>query len=398
MELGLLSVFAAGLLTLVTPCVLPMLPVYFTLLLGTGVDATRTPEGRRRLVTAATLFVAGFSSVFTLLGMVASGLGRILDGNRTALLVGGGLLIAVFGLKYLGVLRIGFLDRTVQMSPVKRAAGGVHAFFFGVVFALGWTPCVGPILGSVLTYTASTTSSPALGALYLLTYSLGVGLPLIGLSLAAETLLPRVRRLGRYLPIIERATGAAMVALGLWLALPALIAPATAADHDHSGFVSDQGPVTPPLGAPSPLPRLVELYAHDCPVCERMKPRLAQLRSDCMGRRIEILELNVSDAHNAELVASLGIRAVPVVLLYDEHGQRREVLFGERGVDELRSAAAGLLADTCAGEVERADLAAKQSPACGVAPAAATSADPAASASPDPNAPEPTQCSEVPPP
>ena len=374
MELSLITVFGAGVATLATPCILPMLPVYLSMLLGAGIDSARTTEGKRRLMVRATAFVAGFSVVFTLLGMAASALGGLLAGHRSTLLVVGGLLILLFGLKYLKVLRLPWLDGTWQIERRGTAAGMAGAFLFGVVFALGWTPCVGPILGTVLTYTAATTSSPAMGALYLFVYSLGVGLPLLGLSLAADRLVPQLRKLYRHLPKLEAATGVLLVVTGLGLVLPALVRPATAAGEDGGGPVAATGEViAPELGRASERPRLVEFFGEDCPVCRRMKPRLAQLREDCVGHQVEILEVSVDEPRNQSLVRQHRISAVPVLKLLDADGNEVRELYGERDLSELRTAAASLILTSCAGQAADAPLleAADSPPSCGVSAAVA---------------------------
>ena len=152
MGVDLAAVFGIGVLTLATPCVLPLIPIYLGMLLGSSVEAAREPGGRARLVTATAAFGA---LVFTLLGLGASAVGSFLQEHRAWLTILGGGLIILFGLKFLRVLRLPWLDRQMQLPELKTGRRLLDAALFGVVFALGWTPCVGPILGSVLTYTAS---------------------------------------------------------------------------------------------------------------------------------------------------------------------------------------------------------------------------------------------------
>ena len=381
MPVDLLTVFLAGVITLATPCILPMLPVYFALLLGEGLDSVRPPgaEGDRetasgsgttraaevtrwRLVGVASVFVAGFTLVFTLLGMAASRVGEALQSHRALLLVLGGLVIVAFGLKTLGVIRIRLLERTLQLARVRTGSRLVNAFAFGVVFALGWTPCVGPVLGSVLTYTAATTSSAATGALYLAAYSLGVGLPLLGVSLVGYRVVVHLRKLYRHLPRLERVIGGVMVGVGLLVAWPGLERMLISdVDVEPSGAAA----VAATLGQPSERPRFVEFYAERCPVCERMKPRIEQLRRDCVGHRIDVVQIDVSDPANASVARRFDVRAVPTFVLLDERGDQRGQLFGERDVDELRAAAASLTLASCAGRAARSEWpSAEGLPAC----------------------------------
>ena len=366
MEYGLLSIFAAGLLTLVTPCILPMLPVYLSLLLGESLDTAKSTGGRFRLLLSSSLFVAGFSTVFTTLGLGASSLGTVLQDHRDLMLIVGGVLIAFFGLKYLGIVRINFLERTVQMKEMKTGSRALNAFLFGVVFALGWTPCVGPILGSVLTYTAATTNSAWSGAGYLLVYSLGVGVPLLVISLLADRLVPQLRKLNRHLPKFEKATGVVMLAVGLFLIVPGVMQ-RVAHDPGEESLVTmadDEVRVEPALGTPSDKPRLVEFYAEDCPVCERMKPRFDQLKNDCVRRGVEILTIDISDPRNAHLAKQFGIRAVPTIRMFGSDGVEKGQIYGERELADLRAAAAGLMDAVCMGEEGKTEFEDDGQPSC----------------------------------
>jgi cytochrome c-type biogenesis protein len=232
----------------------------------------------------------------------------------------------------------------LRLEPRCPPGRPLGAFLFGVVFALGWTPCVGPILGAVLTYTATTSASPLVGALYLVTYGLGVGAPLLVTSLMVERLLPLVRRLRPLVPRIERVTGAVMVAAGLGIAIPAAVASV------GTGTPTPVAASDPRPGAHGPpRPRLVQYSTEGCPVCERMRPALDQLRRDCMGQAVDIVEVNLSDPRQAGLARDRDVRAVPLVELRSADGTTVDRLLGERPLAELRSAVARLSGRPCAG-------------------------------------------------
>lgn len=390
MELSLISIFGAGMLTLLTPCILPILPVWLSLLMGAGVDAGRAGSSRNRLVLSSLLFVAGFSLVFTLLGLGASSVGSVLQEYRSWMLLGGGVVIAFFGLKYLGLIKLTFLEKTLQVDAIKTGSKALDALLFGVLFALGWTPCVGPILGSVLTYTTATTTSAWMGALYLLAYSLGVGVPFLVVSLLADRLVPKLRKLNRFIPTFEKVTGVVMVAVGVFLVVPAGSRILTGAAGDGVEVVAiaaDGGETSVNLEEKSHHPRLVEFHAKGCPVCERMKPSIEQLREDCVGKRVDVLTVDLSDPRNAKAAAAYGIRAVPTIQLFDEKGARAAQFLGEHELGDLRAAAASLIATTCAGVENGTPLPEGEGrPGCD-APKAAAPGDlrPAE---------EPTQCSQ----
>lgn len=375
MGIGLLPVFVAGVATLATPCILPMLPVYLALLGGTGLDAVRSARSRFALLAATALFFLGFASVFSLLGLAASTLGGVIAAHRSALLLVGGLVIVLFGLRFLGVVRLTWLDGTLQLGRLETGVRALNAFAFGVVFALGWTPCVGPILGTVLTYTATQTTRPLEGALYLFTYSLGVGLPLMLLGALGDFAVPRLKQVRAALPVIERVTGVALVGLGLVLAVPAAAA-ALGSTRAAPSLGSE-------AAAPAPRPRVIELYSRHCPVCERMQPKVERLRRDCVGQRVDIVAVDVSDPANAALARQYRASAVPAFVLVDAEGREQGRLYGERQQDELRAAAASLVSATCAGVAPRDDLEALPvAPACPSSPSGATAPVPSEAAAP----------------
>jgi cytochrome c-type biogenesis protein len=341
MPFGLLAVFAAGLLTLATPCVLPMVPVYLAMVAG---NSSTAPDGQGRsktVLAGATLFVAGFAAVFTLLGMAATSVGAALAAHRTELLLVAGLIMVVFGLKELSVLRLGWLDRTLALPSVKTKHSALNAFGLGVVFALGWTPCVGPILGSVLTFTASQTASPARGALYLFVYALGVGLPLLSLAWLGDRALSGMRRFSRHLPVLERVTGILLLLGGLATALPA--ARTAWLSHQEHGSTLAMVEAAPHEGRPV----LLAFHSPSCAVCRKMAPRVAELERDCVGKQMDVVRVNVAEPEGLRLATRFGVAQVPTFLFLGADHSFEAVLVGEHAVDDLRAAAARLLRAAC---------------------------------------------------
>lgn len=352
MNVDLPAVFGIGVMTLATPCVLPLLPIYLGMLMGESLEAARSPRGRFRLLSSTAAFAAGFTLVFTLLGLGASTVGSALAAHREALMLAGGLLILLFGLKFFGLLRLPWLNRELRLPELRTGRRLVDAGLFGVVFALGWTPCVGPILGSVLTYTASRAADPLTGALYLGVYSLGVATPLLVLSLFVDRLLPLLSRLNRALPTLEKVTGGLLILVGaglmitaaarldLWTTSP----PATEAVE----VVEVAGPSA--VGQPSERPRLVEFYREGCQACERARLHLDALREDCAGRAIEILTLDAEAPDNRPLARRYAVAVVPTFVLLDAEGRERGRLVGAPELNQLRGAAASLMDESCVAE------------------------------------------------
>lgn len=207
---------AAGLLSFLSPCVLPLVPPYLTYLAGSTLDELAEgarPQVRRRTLFAAMLFVLGFSTVFVALGAGASVLGGALRQHMQILSVVAGLAIMAMGLHFLGVLRIGLLYREARFQ-----AGGsgslLGAYVMGLAFAFGWTPCIGPVLGSILAV-AGSGETLSRGALLLGAYSAGLGLPFLAAAFAMGPFIAFLRRFRAHLRTVERTMGAALVLTGI---------------------------------------------------------------------------------------------------------------------------------------------------------------------------------------
>lgn len=219
----LLAAFIAGLLSFVSPCVLPLTPVYIARLAGPGVWRTQTESQmdaatrrslRRTTTLHAAVFVAGFTVMFVALGVTASQLGAFLSDNQLALRRVGGVILVLLGAHVAGLLRLPWLDGERRMSLQVGEASYPASFLIGLIFALGWSPCVGPILAGILLIAAQASKLGA-GALLLLVYSLGLGLPFLALGLAFDRLTPLLKRLTPHLQVVERVTGALLALMGV---------------------------------------------------------------------------------------------------------------------------------------------------------------------------------------
>jgi cytochrome c-type biogenesis protein len=214
-DITLAGVLIAGLLSFLSPCVLPLVPPYLAYMAGTSVSAM-TAEGTRvngRTLTASALFVLGFTTVFVLLGAGASSLGRVLRIYADTLSIVSGLAIIAMGLHFLGVFRLAFLYREARVD-VAKPPGLLGAYVMGLAFAFGWTPCIGPVLGSVMAI-AGSQATVASGMGLLAVYSLGLGIPFL---LAALFMGPFTRLMGRLksrMGLIEKVMGVLLVLTGL---------------------------------------------------------------------------------------------------------------------------------------------------------------------------------------
>jgi cytochrome c-type biogenesis protein len=216
-SLGVLVAFSAGVFSFLSPCVLPLFPSYLSFITGMSVDRLThevSAGARTRVLAHSLAFILGFSVVFVSLGASFSAAGQFLLDYRDWIRVAGGVLIIVFGLYIAGVLRIGILGRTQQLQVRNKPAGFIGSFLVGVTFAIGWTPCVGPILGSILTL-ASNDKTVAQGITLLLCYSAGLGLPFLLSSVALGAFLRFFKRYRPFIPTVERAAGILLVAVGI---------------------------------------------------------------------------------------------------------------------------------------------------------------------------------------
>ncbi len=216
-ELGIVVAFTAGLFSFLSPCVLPLLPSYLSFITGMSV-ADLTEEllraARRRVLLHAILFIVGFSLVFVALGASVSAIGRALFAYRGWITRLGGILIIVFGLYIAGVFKLGALSRTARSQIRDKPAGYAGSLAVGVTFAIGWTPCVGPILGAILSL-AGATKTVRRGMGLLFAYAAGLGLPFSLSAAALGSFLAVFKRYRRWIPIVERVAGVLLVVVGI---------------------------------------------------------------------------------------------------------------------------------------------------------------------------------------
>ncbi len=212
--LGFAVAFIAGLLSFLSPCVLPLVPSYVGFITGMTLPEV---TGRRRAVLIHTLlFVAGFSLVFVLLGASATALGRALNYYQVWLQRAGGVLIILFGLLCLGVFKVGLLTQERRLHLERKPVGYLGSTLVGMAFAAGWTPCIGPVLGGILGL-AATSSDVTRGMQLLAVYSAGLALPFLIAAVAVESFLDWFQRFRRFLPWVMRVSGVMLILVGVLL-------------------------------------------------------------------------------------------------------------------------------------------------------------------------------------
>ena len=217
-DVGFAAALFAGLLSFLSPCVLPLVPPYLCYLAGTTVEEL-TEEGgnrgaaQRDVMLAALMFVAGFTTVFVLLGATASLLGQVLRQYLWVLSWAAGLAIIAMGLHFLGLFRLAFMYREKRLEVAKPAGVG-GAYMMGLAFAFGWTPCIGPILAAILAV-AGSSDTVGRGMVLLGVYSLGLGIPFLAAALGMGRFMGLMARFRHRFGQVEKAMGALLVITGI---------------------------------------------------------------------------------------------------------------------------------------------------------------------------------------
>lgn len=202
--------FLEGIITFISPCLLPMLPIYVSYFAG----GQSEEAGKRKTLRNALGFVLGFTIVFVLLGAFAGSIGMILKQHSKAVNIVTGAIVVIFGLNFLGIIKIGFLNGTHRKNAGEKELGFFSAVLFGFVFSIGWTPCVGAFLGSALML-ASQQGSAAQGIVMLLCYSVGLGIPFIVSAILIDKLKSTFQWIKAHYKVINMFSGGLLVVVGI---------------------------------------------------------------------------------------------------------------------------------------------------------------------------------------
>ncbi len=215
-----LAAFVAGLISFLSPCVLPLVPGYISLISGAAIEDLKVQDSRlmRRVMLQSVMFILGFSVVFIMLGAVSSSVGQLLAHYRTVIAKVAGIVIIIFGLHLTGIFRINALYADKRLHGVKGGSSPWGAFVIGFAFAFGWTPCVGPILSVILTF-AAEQDTVMKGVFLLAVYSLGLAVPFLLTALGIERFVSFYKRFQKHMHMLEVASGALLIALGVLLVM-----------------------------------------------------------------------------------------------------------------------------------------------------------------------------------
>jgi len=217
-EVTIFAAFFAGIVSFLSPCVLPLVPPYLCFLAGSSLeeltDEAADAVVRRRVFLSAFIFVLGFSTVFVALGASASVIGQMLREHMTLLSQIAGVIVIIMGLHFLGVFKFGFLNKDTRYHHGDRPRGMLGSYGIGLAFALGWTPCIGPVLAVILAFAASE-ESVAKGAFLLAVYSAGLGVPFMAAAFGINPFMNFMKRFRQHMGKIEKVMGGLLVLTGV---------------------------------------------------------------------------------------------------------------------------------------------------------------------------------------
>lgn len=237
---AMLIALVAGVLSFLSPCVLPIVPPYLAYMGGVSMgDMTQTRAARKKALGTALFFVLGLSTVFLLLGFTASMLGGFFLRNQDWFVIAAGIVIMIFGAHFVGVYRIGFMDRELRVDAGDRGGSAFGAYMLGLAFAFGWTPCIGPQLGAILSLAASE-ADVVRGTALLAVYAVGLGIPFLLVAAFFPSLTGVMGWMKRHMEQIERTMGLLLWTVGLMML--------TGKFTDFALWLNEQFPVLQSLG------------------------------------------------------------------------------------------------------------------------------------------------------
>jgi len=213
-DITFITAFIAGAVSFLSPCVLPVLPTYTAFLAGTGTTTTNIMSNRWGFILNVLCFLSGFTIVFVVMGATASYFGQVFLDYQDAIRQTGAIFMVVMGAHLLGLFRMTVLQREYRPLLATTLGGPIGSFVLGVAFTAGWTPCIGPILASILIY-ASTAATLGQGALLLFVYAMGFCVPFLIVALVLNKYLCKVRRLYKWLPLVQQVSGVVLIVVGI---------------------------------------------------------------------------------------------------------------------------------------------------------------------------------------
>ena len=327
------SIYFAGILSFFSPCILPIIPVYFSILVQDKDTTAKT------ILPHGLLFCLGFCIIFSLLGLGAGQISSLMVDHRAFLSLIAGLIVLIISLKMLDVINIPVLDRSYSfnINKIKTRFTFLNSFVFGVLFAVTWSPCIGPVMGGILTYISARTLSPFSGAIQLFLFGLGISTPLIISTIFFGKLSMFARNNKYFIIILQKALGILLVIFAINL-FGAVI---TMAERPKIITGSDK------IVTPDQLPLFISMIQTDCESCEEMKPTIKKLIDSCNGKNIEFRTIDTENPEHSYIVSRLGMMGTPTYILIDKAGKEVQRFIGYNKLKDLDEAIFKLTGKRC---------------------------------------------------
>lgn len=342
MDLTIMGIFGAGLLTFFSPCVLPMVPIIAANYLLAGNDS------RFARLKSTALFSLGFLFTFTLMGLSLPFVSDFLGDAKGILLIISAAFIFLYGLKMSGMAfknaeesrLLAWMGRSAYLPNLqKRLPKSLHGLLFGATFGLAWTPCVGPILGGVLTYVATKDRSLLESVVLMVSFASGIVVPFIALAIGGDLVQGQFNKLKKYLPKIEEYTGYALMFVAFMIftqsSFPRIFS--AAEDETQIAFTTPQGKTTLEQVAPG-ANKLLFFHTNHCPVCHQMETFMPALEKECTSANFQIVRINVELPENQAIANKFKVMAVPTMSLLSADGQELAHTVGYQSETGLRKA------------------------------------------------------------
>ncbi|MBU5270067.1 cytochrome c biogenesis CcdA family protein [Clostridium cochlearium] len=212
-NISLFLAFSSGILSFLSPCILPLVPIYLTYLTGSSIEEINN-KNKLTVIYKAVGFTLGFTLIFIIMGISVTSFGQLFDRNKDIFRKIGGIIIIVFGLHIMGVVKIKTFYYQKTMLQPQKFKSGLSSFFIGMAFAIGWTPCVGPMLASILIY-AGNTKTLASGIKLLIAYSVGLGIPFIISGFLVDFISGYIKRFSKYFNVVSIVSGVILIFMGI---------------------------------------------------------------------------------------------------------------------------------------------------------------------------------------
>lgn len=321
--MNIFSIYFAGLLSFFSPCILPIVPLYFYAMME------EENYSRKKLFIRGVIFCLGFMLIFILMGIGAGGLSSSIREHRSLIDLIAGTVILILALDFIGIINIPFLQRSYSpnYSRLKTSMPLLNSFLLGLLFALTWSPCIGAVLGGILTYVSAVSETALKGGYYLFIYGLGISTPLLAASIFFERLKGFSSRNQLFINSVKKILGLVLIFFAITLFSQVL----KLADIENKKEIQYASTIL----MPDKLPVFLMITESGCESCERAAIIVDELKRSCGDKIIDFREVNVKNPNYAYVAIELGVPGAPSFIVLSREGEELIRLYGEKTVNEL---------------------------------------------------------------